>query len=323
MGKNREFSKFPNAITVLDNGNVGIGTSNPTGTLEISKANSGGIGAYLFLRNSTATAANNAVQISFSGNSGGDATTPTAAIRVTEASNAAASIGFYTYDGTSVGERFKIDSNGVARFKFASDRGIRMSGTLSTESVLSSYQVFTENIRELRIAASTLFINTGNGSDSTGTERVKITETGRVEVKTEGIVSQKGASGTVGGGSFIGLQQTAAGGGERWMLQQLNSSYGLDYWSYNGSSWSVISKLSSGGTFTIPNQPSATVGLTSAFSTAGATIIWQQVHNNIGNCYNSSTGLFTCPVTGKYLISVMCMTSYRSSPWWAVTPPTS
>ena len=35
MGKNRDFSKFPNAITVLDNGNVGIGTSNPTTKLFI------------------------------------------------------------------------------------------------------------------------------------------------------------------------------------------------------------------------------------------------------------------------------------------------
>ena len=30
MGKNRDHSKFPNAITVLDNGNVGIGISNPS-----------------------------------------------------------------------------------------------------------------------------------------------------------------------------------------------------------------------------------------------------------------------------------------------------
>lgn len=29
MGKNRDHSKFPNAITVLDNGNVGIGNTNP------------------------------------------------------------------------------------------------------------------------------------------------------------------------------------------------------------------------------------------------------------------------------------------------------
>ena len=36
MGKNRDFSKFPNAITVLDNGNVGIGQTNPTYTLDVT-----------------------------------------------------------------------------------------------------------------------------------------------------------------------------------------------------------------------------------------------------------------------------------------------
>jgi hypothetical protein len=41
MGQNRELSRFPNAITVLDNGNVGIGTTSfsegtqPTGTISI------------------------------------------------------------------------------------------------------------------------------------------------------------------------------------------------------------------------------------------------------------------------------------------------
>jgi hypothetical protein len=35
MGQNRELSRFPNAITVLDNGNVGMGTSSPNSILEI------------------------------------------------------------------------------------------------------------------------------------------------------------------------------------------------------------------------------------------------------------------------------------------------
>ena len=39
MAKNRDLSKFPNAITVLDNGNVGIGNSNPGTTLHISTTN--------------------------------------------------------------------------------------------------------------------------------------------------------------------------------------------------------------------------------------------------------------------------------------------
>lgn len=34
MGKNRDHSKFPNAITVLDNGNVGIGITNPDNTYQ-------------------------------------------------------------------------------------------------------------------------------------------------------------------------------------------------------------------------------------------------------------------------------------------------
>ena len=35
MAKNRDFSKFPNAITVLDNGNVGIGTTAPIGKFSV------------------------------------------------------------------------------------------------------------------------------------------------------------------------------------------------------------------------------------------------------------------------------------------------
>lgn len=36
MGQNRELSRFPNAITVLDNGNVGMGTTNPSQLLEVN-----------------------------------------------------------------------------------------------------------------------------------------------------------------------------------------------------------------------------------------------------------------------------------------------
>jgi hypothetical protein len=83
---------------------------------------------------------------------------------------------------TAATERMRITNDGITKFIFASDRGIRMTGTLSTESVLAGYQAFTENIRELRIVGSTLFFNTGDGSNSTGTERMRISEAGLVGI---------------------------------------------------------------------------------------------------------------------------------------------
>jgi hypothetical protein len=75
-------------------------------------------------------------------------------------------------------ERMNIASDGITRHKFASDRGIRMKGTQSSHSEIAGYQVFTENIRELRLTGSTLQFYTGDGSNSTGAERARITEGG-------------------------------------------------------------------------------------------------------------------------------------------------
>ena len=68
-------------------------------------------------------------------------------------------------------------------------------------------------------------------------------------------------------------------------------------------------RITSAGYVTTPFQPFASVGLTTDFSSAGGTIVWQQVHYNVGSRYNSSTGAFTCPVAGTYLVSIMCMTA--------------
>jgi len=103
------------AMTITSAGNVGIGTGGPTGLLELSKTNSGGVGPILFLRNSSTTATGNATQISFAGNAGGDATTPTAKIVCTEASNAAATMAFHTYNGATTAERMRIESTGLVK----------------------------------------------------------------------------------------------------------------------------------------------------------------------------------------------------------------
>ena len=93
-------------------GNVGIGTTSPTGNLEIAKTASGALGANLFLRNNAAVAVGNAVQISMCANSGGDATAPTGKIVLTEASNAYSKLGFFTYAADGVVERLTIANGG-------------------------------------------------------------------------------------------------------------------------------------------------------------------------------------------------------------------
>jgi hypothetical protein len=77
-------------------------------------------------------------------------------------------------------ERFRINADGSAKFLFASDRGLRMKGAASSYAELAAYQVFTENIRELRLTGSTIQFYSGDGSNSTGAERMRISEAGNV-----------------------------------------------------------------------------------------------------------------------------------------------
>lgn len=176
----------------LRNGNIGIGINTPVGKLHVYK---NGLSAVIGKMsdanvlidsgdygNSTYTA-----QIAF-GYYSGTFTYAPAAIGFTPTTGAASGYGDLTFNtralttDTAPLERMRITSDGKTKFTFASDRGIRMSGTLSTESNLASYQSFTENIRELRIVGSTIYFNTGDGSNSTGTERMNITEAGVVQL---------------------------------------------------------------------------------------------------------------------------------------------
>jgi hypothetical protein len=96
------------------------------------------------------------------------------------------------YDGSI--SLFTILANGTSKFHFATDRGIRMKGTLSSHSEIAGYQVFTENIRELRLTGSTLQFYTGDGSNSTGAERARIIESGFFKTSNDG--TYYGSTGT-------------------------------------------------------------------------------------------------------------------------------
>ena len=217
------------SIYVNSSKNVGIGTSSPSSIAKLD-----------ILLDATAV---NGLQIRTSDVGSVDGSTTANVFRTVNSgggnwANAKYNAWDHIFTTSGTTERMRINSSGSSSF----------SGNVN---INDTYGLYMGVGGEQRILAGGTTVNTyltfSSWTGSAYAERISITTTGRLEVKTEGIVSQKGASASVGGGSFLAVQQTAAGGGERWILQQLNTSYGLDYWAYNGSGWNVIANLSSAG----------------------------------------------------------------------------
>ena len=79
-----------------------------------------------------------------------------------------------------------------------------------------------------------------------------------------------------------------------------------------GGSGNLVMKMQNGGEVTIPRQPcfSGSTNMGSGNGSANANVILKHGVNpsnrfsDIGNCYNTSNGRFTCPVAGNYMVSV-------------------
>jgi len=70
---------------------------------------------------------------------------------------------------------------GVFDVRVASDRGITVTGTVSSETVISGMQGdVSANLRNLRIAGNNLLFNTGDGTNTSGSQAIAITSTGIV-----------------------------------------------------------------------------------------------------------------------------------------------
>jgi hypothetical protein len=276
MGQNRNLSKFPNAITALDNGNVGIGLTNPFAGLSYASG----------------------LQIKFTSNN--------AFLRLTSSTYTGIDLihltdgnavlwnrdNAYLAFGTNDLERIRIDADGVTRFKFQSDRGIRMKGATSSYAEIAGYQVFTENIRELRLTGSTLFFYTGDGSNSTGSERMRITESGELQVRSRYITVATQSNNDIG----LWLKTSGVYGSGYASIQSFASGVTYD---------TNLVLQENGGKVTMPSQPSFTAvsNVASQTLSGGTVIVFNLTRYNTGSHYNTSTGRFTAPVAGKYLFS--------------------
>jgi hypothetical protein len=81
---------------------------------------------------------------------------------------------------------------GILDVRTAVDRGVTFTGTVSNESVISGMQGdVTDNLRNLRISGRNLFFNTGDGSNSTGSQIMHLSESSNVLIGTSTDNGQK------------------------------------------------------------------------------------------------------------------------------------
>lgn len=67
------------------------------------------------------------------------------------------------------------------------------------------------------------------------------------------------------------------------------------------------------GSVLTPNRPTFCVRLSGDWTTANSTIVFDTELSDNGNNYNTSTGIFTAPVTGTYYFSTRAMRNYTDT----------
>jgi len=112
---------------------------------------------------------------------------------------------------------------------------------------------------------------------------------------------------------------TGMGAGQQFFETDTNKTY-----VYNGSSWIqendyTVGAMSvdSSGRVRMPNQPVFSAGRSAGPVAVGNTILFNTIIFNDGNCYNSSNGLFTAPITGRYVFNFHGMTTSSGYGWFA------
>ena len=86
----------------------------------------------------------------------------------------------------------------------------------------------------------------------------------------------------------------------KWQLQSLASGSGFRF--YDNVAGQERMRIDTAGRVAMPFQPAFHALRTSGAVAIDTVVLWNQVLLNRGNSYNASTGRFTAPITGAYLL---------------------
>ena len=337
MGQNRELSRFPNAITVLDNGNVGMGTTSfsegtqPTGTISIIPNSSVSSGPLVqFAGNGRIRPASTGDRLSIDGNAlflnstfNGNIIMATGGGNVGIGETPSSSIGWakiLTLNGGGAGDTAYI----LKRTGSAQESAFGTDGANLYIDVAGSTTSTNNNI---------IFRTANTNSSYVPAERMRIMSSGDVKIGAD--VSANWSYGgikvlQIRNGSYYNYSgysgwsnniyfnsgwkyyETAGGGYAEFDANGGFSIYTTPSGTANASA--TLSQrfiLSQTGQVTIPDklivsaQPSFAAYASQNQEPSSDTILTYNVADvNRGNHYNTSNSRFTAPVAGVYAFGV-------------------
>jgi hypothetical protein len=243
--------------------NVGIGTSSPSvakfviegsGTTESRVINTATTGqAAMWVRNNVTSEAGVGIYGTSSTAYGSIGSGESFFYSTTPLSIVSDSVsGIIKFSTAGAAERMRITSGG--NVFIGTTTGVSGGGALQVNGNVNINGVF-------QINGTTIGGGGGSGVTGSGTTNNLTKWTGAstignsiltdngsrlIQNAGDGFVIATNTSDTIGGGSFLALTNAAQ---TRWVLQQINASFGLDWWTYNGTSWSTRMTLTAGGNF--------------------------------------------------------------------------
>ena len=162
-------------------------------------------------------------------------------------------------------ERMRVTS--IGNILIGTQTGVSGGGTLQVNGNVNINGVFQINGTTIGGGGGSGITGSGTsgnltkwtGASTVGNSVLTETSGGRlIQGSGDGFLITTGSSNSVGGGSFLAL---ANSGTTRWILQQINASFGLDWWSYNGSSWAQRMTLTAGGNLGLGTTSPTTYGI--------------------------------------------------------------
>ena len=330
MGKNRDFSKFPNAITVLDNGNVGIGVTSPQSQLQInglltfsesgydnvrlhsidhSHSNGSDINNYIrFYVSNGSGVSSERMRINGAGNVGIGTSNPIYNLQV--GTSASGGQGTSSPVCISIGDTFGTNTIGT-NFKLR----LFQDNASNTYGLGVSNQMF-----EVVSGASGSIAFFTNGSN----ERVRITSSGSVGIGTASPGANLHISGS---GTFV--TQNIENSSAWYALYRAKSANTANYWQWG--SWADGSYrlgkdgvadfllMNGNGVTQLPYQPHFKYGIGGKTITSvtrlGTDFGFSLLTNRDAvdsSYFNKANGRFTAPVAGVYIFGCTIMRDANS-----------